>query len=223
MSNTLSQVSTLKDLSDKEIVEGLKATPAGFNNAPYQNEFWYRFAPFVYRVAAQRCQSFKDADDFAKEITQLTFIKALKAIGNFNVNVSLNDKIFKKSLKAWLGKIANNNFNKLYAEYRNQDIDINDLQVEEPSYDLFETLFVPAPEQQPSEVMMLLRAAMLQLKEIDRHIVLTYAGEGCINNTQHISASAMKILCETYRTTSENIRQRKTRALKKIKLFCFKN
>jgi RNA polymerase sigma factor (sigma-70 family) len=223
MSNTLSYKDTLKGLSDRDIVLGLKASDDELYITQLQYEFYRRYAPYVFKVAIQRCQIFKDAEGFAKEITQLTFIKALQAIRNFNIQIGLTDKIFKKTLKAWLGRIANNNFNKLYAEYRNEDIDVEILEVNEPSYNLFDDLYDLPAEEQPSEVLTLLREGMQILKEIDRHILTTYAGEGCLNTTQHLSDNAMNILCETYKTTSENIRQRKNRAYKKLKQYCLKD
>jgi RNA polymerase sigma factor (sigma-70 family) len=223
MSYTLSHKKSLVCISDRDIVLGLKSSDNETLITNYQYEFYRRYAPYVFKVAIQRCQIFTDAQDFAKEITQLTFIKALKNICKFTIAIGVDDNIFKKMLKAWLGRIANNNFNKLYAEYKNEEVELETIATEEPTYDLFEYLFDPVPEEQPSVVLSLLRDAMDQLKEIDKHIITSYAAENCLYTTQHIRDSTMKILCETYNTTPQNIRQRKNRALKKIKLFCFKN
>ncbi|AYL96534.1 RNA polymerase sigma factor [Mucilaginibacter celer] len=223
MSNTLSQTKSLKSISERDIVLGLKSIENDALITQYQNEFYRRYAPYVFKLSVQRCQIFADADDFAKEIMQLTFIKALKTINNFTIALGIDDVILKKMIKAWLGRIANNNFNKLYAEYKNEEVELETVATIEPTYDLFEELFNPVPEEQPSAVLILLREAMEQLKEIDKHIIISYAAENCLYTTQHIRDSTMKILCETYNTTPDNIRQRKNRALKKIKLFCFKN
>ena len=223
MSNTLSHTKSLKSVSDRDIVLGLKSSENETLITQYQYEFYRRYAPYIFKVAVQRCQIFADAQDFAKEITQLTFIKALKNVSNFTIAIGVDDVVFKRMLKAWLGRIANNNFNKLYAEYKNEEVELDTVSTEEPVYDLFEELFDPVPEEQPSAVLSLLREAMEQLKEIDKHIIISYAGENCLYTTQHIRDSTMKILCETYNTTPDNIRQRKNRALKKIKSFCLKN
>jgi hypothetical protein len=62
-----------------------------------------------------------------------------------------------------------------------------------------------------------LKLALNELHEKDRHILLTYADEYCIDNTQHLSDNAMDFLCSAHETNSANIRQRKKRALDKLK------
>ncbi|MDB5142514.1 MAG: sigma-70 family polymerase sigma factor [Mucilaginibacter sp.] len=223
MPDTLVIKTSLCHFTDEELLEGFKRFTYGKHLEQYQFEFYNRFAPYVFRIAIHMCARFKDGEDLAKEITQLTFISAFKAIAKFNYDKNISEKNIKMFVKAWLGKIANNNFNKLYAQIKNSEIDIENIDIIEPSYDLFQTMFDPPPEEQPSEIMIQLQQAINQLKEMDKHIVLTYAAENCLNSTIHISDSAMKILCDTYNTTSENIRQRKNRSLKKIKLFCLKN
>ena len=222
MTSTLSIVKTLKSLSDSDLVLGLKSVEEPSSLARYQTEFWRRFAPYVFKVALQRCQGMADGESLAKDLTQVTFIKAFTAIQKFTIAIG-DDAVFKKLVKGWLGKIANNNFNKLYALRKNEETDLGSLRAEEPSYDMFESLFEPDREEQPSGVTVLLRQAMAQLKDIDRHIIISYADEGCLDSTRHISDNTMHLLCETYKTTSENIRQRKNRALKKIKAYCMKN
>ncbi|SHN32861.1 RNA polymerase sigma factor [Mucilaginibacter sp. OK098] len=220
--NTLSVVKSLKDLSDRDLVLGLKSIEEESSVSRYQTEFYRRFAPYIFKVASQNCQVYPGGDALARDLTQETFIRAFAAIDNFTIIVG-EDAVFKKLIKAWLGKIANRHFLKLYALRKNEDAETECTEAQEPSYDVFDTLFEPPPEEQPSMYVKLLREAMARLKEIDQHIVNSYAAEGCLESTRHISDSTMHLLCETYKTTSENIRKRKNRALQKIREHCFKN
>lgn len=219
--NTLSIAKSLKSLSDRDLVLGLKSVEDAVLPR-YQTEFYRRFAPYIYKVAVQNCQVYPDGEALARDLVQETFIKALNAIEKFTITVG-DDDIFKKHIKGWLGKIANRQFLKLYAERKNANAETECTEADEPTYDQFGTFFDPPREETPSIYVILLREAMGQLKEIDQHIVNAYAAEGCLDSTRHISDRAMYLLCETYQTTSENIRKRKNRALKKIKEHCLKN
>jgi len=70
---------------------------------------------------------------------------------------------------------------------------------------------------------MKLQEALNLLSEKEKHILLTYADEGCIetNRRQKISDSTLQYLCEYYNTTTDAIKQCKKRALDKIKKQCF--
>lgn len=219
--STLSIAKSLKGLSDRDLVLGLKSVDEA-ELSRYQTEFYKRFAPYLYRVAGQCCQIYPDGEALARDLVQETFIKAFAAMGRFTITVG-EDAIFKKHIKGWLGKIANRQFLKLYAERKNANAETECTEAEEPYYDQFDSFFDPPREEIPSVYVKLLREAMGQLKEIDQHIVNAYAAEGCLDSTRHISDRAMHLLCETYQTTSENIRKRKNRALKKIKEHCLKN
>ncbi|WP_161964515.1 RNA polymerase sigma factor [Mucilaginibacter endophyticus] len=219
--STLSIAKSLRGLSDRDLVLGLKSV--GETDLPrYQVEFYRRFAPYIYKVGSQCCQIYPDGNELARDLVQETFIKAFIAIDKFMVTVG-EDAVFKKHIKGWLGKIANRQFLKLYAERKNANAETECTEAEEPSYDQFSSYFDPPREEIPSIYVTLLREAMSQLKDIDQHIVNAYAAEGCLESTRHISDRAMHLLCETYQTTSENIRKRKNRALTKIKAHCLKN
>lgn len=217
---TLKIETRLKKISDAEIMEGLKYTSDQRELKLYENEFYSRYVSYVFKVAMGVCRNFRGSEDLARDVTQETFIKAFAAVKKFKLTEDPRSSASK--IKAWLGKIANNVFLKLYPQLVNTQFDIESLQLKEPSYEIFEDMFDPVEEIHLSEYAILFNDAMNLLKEIDKHIILTYAEENCLNSTQHLSDSAMKILCETYKTTSDNIRQRKHRAYKKIKTFCLK-
>ena len=219
--STLAIAKSLKGLSDRDLVLGLKSVDE--TELPsYQTEFYKRFAPYILKVGRQCCQIYPEPEELAKDLTQETFIKAFAAMDKFTVTVG-EDAVFKRHIKGWLGMIANRQFLKLYAERKNANAETECTEAEEPAYDQFSSYFEPPREETPPVYVTLLREAMSQLKEIDQHIVNAYAAEGCLDSTRHISAQAMHLLCETYQTTSENIRKRKNRALTKIKAHCLKN
>jgi RNA polymerase sigma factor (sigma-70 family) len=222
MTSALSVVKSLKSLSDRDLVLGLKSVEEEASLTRYQTEFYRRFAPYIFKVASQSCRVYPGGDELARDLTQETFIRAFAAIDKFTIIVG-EDAIFKKLIKAWLGRIANRHFLKLYALRKNEDAETECMEIQELSYDMLDSLFDPPAEEQSSEYVKLLREAMIQLKEIDQHIVNSYAAEGCLESSRHISDRTMHLLCETYNTTSENIRKRKNRALKKIREHCFKN
>jgi RNA polymerase sigma factor (sigma-70 family) len=222
MTSALSSAKTLKGFSDRELVIGLKSSEEDSSINNYQREFYRRFAPYIFKIATHSCRIYPDSESLAKDLTQETFISAFNAIDKFTITVG-DDSVFNKKIKGWLGKIANNRFLKLWALRKNENADIEVADEHEPIYDMFEILYDPPLEERPSSAIILLREAMSQLKEIDQHIVNSYAAEGCLESTRHISDRTMHLLCETYQTTSENIRKRKNRALIKIKEHCLKN
>jgi RNA polymerase sigma factor (sigma-70 family) len=222
MLETLHETTPFKKLTENEVVAGLKVSENEKELKFFQYEFYNRFAPYIYKVGCQKCRNFQDSEMMAREILQLTFIKAYKSIGRFTFPEGVEPGKCKLIIKAWLGKIANNEFLKEIGKRVNETIDFDSLGIPEPSYDPFAVLLNDNPVEVPNEFRMKLQEAMNELSEQDKHIILTYAGEGCINSTKHLSSAAMNYLCEHYQTTSEAIRQRKKRALDKIKSICFK-
>ncbi len=109
LTSALSLVKSLKGLSDRDLVLGLKSVEEEASLTRYQTEFYRRFAPYILRIALQSCQIYPNGDALARDLTQETFIRAFIAIDRFIVTVG-EDAVFKKLIKAWLGKIANRHF-----------------------------------------------------------------------------------------------------------------
>ncbi len=208
--------------SDLQIIEGLKNDNDLKELRQFQNLFFHKFKGYIYKVAIHRCLNFHDPQELATDITQETFINAFRKIKDFDLSKETDPNKHEVVIKAWLGRIANNCFNKEYAKRKNE-VYLDDLKTKpvEESFDLFESLYGDDPIEIPSEFRIKLQNAMNLLTEEQKHIVLTYAGEGCINSKQHLSTEAMNFLCKTHSTSSDNIRQIKKRALDKIKKNCF--
>ncbi|MDP2174944.1 MAG: hypothetical protein Q8K70_03435 [Bacteroidota bacterium] len=159
----------------------------------------------------------------ATDITQQTFINAFRKIKDFDLSRESNNSKHEYLIKAWLGTIANNCFNKEYAK-RKDHVYLDDLKSrpEEGEYDMFESLYGDEPIEVPNMFRSKLREAMKGLTEIQNHVIEVYASEGCIHDDKKkLSKEAMNILCKTHDTSSDNIRQIKKRALDKIKKYSF--
>ncbi|RIH66188.1 sigma-70 family RNA polymerase sigma factor [Mariniphaga sediminis] len=185
-----------------------------------QTRFYKIFAGYVYKLAVQSCSNFVDPNFLAKEVVQNTFIKAFDYLPNFTFKSGIKDEEANKIIKALLGQIGNKVLLNTIAEYINEKRCNKKIEIEELK--IFENEDEELNVQPISNIFMKkLQSALNDLKEKDKHIVLTYAAEDCIDNTRHISENAMEFLCSAHKTTSANIRQRKKRALDKIKSKCF--
>ena len=180
-----------------------------------QSQFYKRYAGYIYKIALQGCSNFSDPEFFAKEILQKTFIKAFEYIHKFNLKDDLDDKQTNKIIKAWLGKIGNKVFLSTIGDYQKEQ---SRFKLPEPENYLEEgDKEIEEPPEISNIFMQKLKLALNELNEKDRHILLTYADEYCIDNTQHLSDNAMDFLCSVHETNPANIRQRKKRALDKLK------
>lgn len=181
-----------------------------------QTQFYKRYAGYIYKIALQGCSNFSEPEFFAKEVLQKTFIKAFEYIHNFNIKDCLDNNQINKIIKTWLGNISNKVFLSIIREHQKEQsrfklLEPENYLIEEDNEEIKEF-----PEIS-NIFMQKLKLALNELNEKDRHIILTHADEYCIDNTQHLSDNAMDFLCSVYETNPVNIRQRKKRALDKLK------
>ena len=184
-----------------------------------ESRFYEKYAGYIYKITLQGSSNFSDPEFIAKEVVQKTFIKAFEYISNFELKEGLSDIEAIKIIKAWLGNIGNKVFLSTIGIFENEQTRFKHLEIEK--LNLVDGCNNQISSQISNVFMQKLHAALGDLKEKDQHIILTYASEGCIDNTRHLSDNAMNFLCSVYETTSANIRQRKKRALDKIKKKCF--
>jgi len=114
-----------------------------------------------------------------------------------------------KGFKAWLSRVAKNEFKRLVAEYYKDTISLEKMSSEPAieSEELADDLFINVNFK-------VLDEALNMLSERDRHILLTlylYYEEG-----KNTPSDVLKILCKMYDTTNPNIRKIKERSEKKI-------
>lgn len=210
------------NLTDQQLVEKLKEEDDEIEYNRLYREFYNRFSNRIYRNACIVCSNFADTSDMAREITQLTFINAEKALFKFKFPEDSKPENHKYIVLGWLGTIANNLFKKEYAKKTDQISVEEEPQIfvakEKLDFDkLFnEDLFIETP----SKFRLKLQAGMDKLTEREKYILEVYAHEQCIGSKQHLGDKALRELCELYDTNSVNIRQIKKRALDKLKKYC---
>jgi RNA polymerase sigma factor (sigma-70 family) len=203
----------------QQIIAGLKEEKDDNNRRIFQNLFYSKYVNYIYKGATNLCRNFPEPEELAKDITQEAFIKAFEKIQSFNLSKEADERKHEYMIKAWMGRIANNCFLKLYAKRKNEVYENEEgyLDANDEQYDMFQSLFGETQLEVLSVNRIRLQEALNSLKEEHRHILLTYAREGCINSTQHLSDAAMEYLCKTHDTNSDYIRQIKHRSLKNIK------
>jgi DNA-directed RNA polymerase specialized sigma24 family protein len=211
----------LTSISDEKIIEGIKNVQEENELKFFQYEFYNRFAGYIYKVALYKFRNFNDPDFLAREVLQKTFITAYEKIFKFKFPSGSSPKDHTKIIKAWLGRIAENESKKAIGKTVNENIEYDTLNLPEPSYDQFEDIYGEPIKETPNEFRNKLQLALNVLSVKEKHIILTYAGEDCIDSDKHLSKSALNYLCQYYETTSASIRQCKKRALDKIKKSCF--
>ncbi|HRN72629.1 MAG TPA: sigma-70 family RNA polymerase sigma factor [Ginsengibacter sp.] len=209
------------NLTVQQIVDGLKEDDDLKRLRLFQHQFFHKFKGYIYKIAIHRCLSFHDSQEMATDITQQTFINAFRKIKDFDLSKEPDQSKHEVIIKAWLGTIANNCFNKEYTK-RKAQVYLDDLKSkpEVGEYDMFESLYGDEPIEIPNEFRSKLRQAMMQLTDVQRHVIEIYAGEDCINSTKKLSPEKLNYLCKIFETSSDNIRQTKKRALDKIKKIC---
>lgn len=212
-------------ISLEMLLEGLKSTIDEMEQRQLQFEFYSRFSRYLYKAALQKFRNFRDPEFLTEEVLQKTFITAFEKIkaDKFSFPAKATAADHDKITKAWLGKIATNESKKAIGKIVNDKVDYEQLELPEPTYDQFGNIYGERIEEVPNEFKLKLQAALNLLSEKEKHIILTYAAEGCIetNRRQKISDSTLQYLCEYYSTTTDAIKQCKKRALDKIKKHCF--
>ena len=205
------------------IIEGLQNTYEEKDLELYKFEFYNRFAEYIYKAALYKFRNYSNTQLLSEEVLQNTFITAFEKVLKFKFPVNSLPVEHDKIIKAWLGKIAENEAKKSIGRIINNKIDYDSLKLPEPEYEQFDNIYGDPLPKTPNEFMLRLQEALNLLSEKERHIILTYADEGCINTNrkQHISDSSLQYLCEYYQTTPEAIKQCKKRTLDKIKKLLF--
>ena len=108
---------TLKiSYSDAQLVKGIN-DHKGSQQRHFQNIFYDRYKGYVYKAATQRCRNFAEPEQLALDVTQVTFTRVFKLIKDFTFKDDTPPEEHPYILKAWIGKIAEHSFKKVYAEY----------------------------------------------------------------------------------------------------------
>jgi RNA polymerase sigma factor (sigma-70 family) len=210
-----SKPSALSDLADKELFELMKNHESNEENAKLAwEEFYLRYARYLWNCCLRQCKSVPDGNSVALDIFQSTMRKVYDKAGKFDSNGSLG-------VKAWLSKVAQNEFRDYYKKYHlhftndepEKDV-IDEVEVYEDSID--DSLAEKVETIQFSHLTQLL--SKLNEKEYD--VLITYMSYHQIDKPlAHLPDPEMDRLCKKYTIKSEAVRQIRLRAMKKLKKF----
>lgn len=199
----INQASALIDKSDEELFEKMALNNGAEANGAFV-VFHNRYKGYLWKACLYVTRKNNLNETIAEDIFQNTLIKVYTRASTFKANVGV---------KAWLGKIASH---ELINYYRKNQID---------SIDFLPYDEVPEKEEDQTQLNVLptlnqikLDNALELLTEQERHILMTYMRYFDFQNPKrHLPTTEMEKLCEIYKTSSDNIRQIKHRALKKVK------
>jgi len=176
--------------------------------------FYNRFYSFVENVVTHYLNKIDKYDEaLASSIIDDTFMKVFQKAETFK-KPDIPDEEVNFLIKGWLSTIAENETKKAFKKFYSKEKAIDE--------DFWQDLKTIALEnnnkpQTQSIKMQLLKSSLNQLKERDKHILITYMLFNQKGKT--IPRNEMKILCDMFNTTSDNIRQIKSRSMKKIRKY----
>ena len=175
--------------------------------------FYTRYEGYVFTVARRVCASHPGSShELFEAVYQNTFMRVFTRAATFDPSkVTANDLI--AGVKAWLGRIADNELKQLLRERTGQPL----LQLV-TEIALFEDGMLPdSPEDAGSPVSLerqLLDQALATLSERDRYILLqsmAYEQEG-----KYLPAAFINDTCALFGITKLNLRKIKSTAYKKV-------
>jgi DNA-directed RNA polymerase specialized sigma24 family protein len=219
--NLLFKSSPYAHCTDREVIYGLKQCKNDLERDAYYSEFYNRYARYVYYIVYNSCRinNIPNPTDSADDITQEIFIKLNAKLKDFVFSNEPDLVIDKRKIKAWIGVSANRILIREIIKLQNGFLNVESLEMPIPVFEhAGELKGSPITSENVSNYKLLERALEI-LSEDERIIVLTYAAEGCICSTKHLSVGAMEFLTNSLNTSSGTIRQKKRRALDKILSF----
>ncbi|MBL7889725.1 MAG: sigma-70 family RNA polymerase sigma factor [Bacteroidia bacterium] len=199
----------LKDEQNLSILKGISnAKNDKVNGDQAFNEFYYRFHRYVWNVAYRVCSNFsKDsavAEDLFQEVFKRVYLKADLLVKGKEGEIS------DVTIKAWLGKIANNALMDYIRgnEIENQGVELVIGVHEGRDYQ---------PDEEIQEVvdvnLATLQAVMEKLPEKEKEILYLYL----YNTEKKVSSADLKRLAEKHGIKSDSIRRTYYRILDDLK------
>lgn len=175
------------------------------------NEFYRRYKDYLYTVCKKACSSWSVyGSDLHEAVFQHTILKVYERAETFiEVETLPDDKAKERRTKAWLGKIASNELEQILRK-SDKNIDFTDnlpevsLTDSENKDDSIETI-----------EHILLNRALASLKERERDILITYMRYD--DGNKKLPPEEIDRLCEHWQVLQDNLRQIKSRAMKKVK------
>lgn len=185
-------------------------------------EFYSRYSRFVTAVVVKNCpkgSAYYD-ESLIKGTVHNTFLKVYLRAETFKTEGETDEVKLERRIKAWLSQIAKNEMMQLLKTtipyLNNHKFTENDTSTEPadlPSY---------LRDDEPTSIERdLIDRALASLPERDRDVLLTYTRFQ--KGKKKLPTEELERLATLYDTTSENLRQIKSRAFKKVKDFIRSN
>lgn len=202
----------LEKATDLEVIErmALGDLDEGKSNEAFA-EFHRRYAVGLFSTCRYVCRMLPNPDDVAADLTEDVLIRAFAYSNSYNAN--------RASIKTWLNRIAQNEFNDYYKEFRRNHPTISE-EKETESNEVDLDLEDEAPFDRSKINGERLEIALGILDSMERDILMTHMIYKDIDNLDsQIPANIMKELCQIYKKKPNSIRKLKSRAMAKIKTF----
>lgn len=210
---------SLEGKTDWELVTMLSKNDS---SSVIQTEFFNRYKSFLLQICRKRCRLFDGGDQLAEDIFQNTMLKALNNIDSLLKKLSPDNTKISQHIKAWLATIARNEFReflrknpeekKLSDPFRLKSDEIDDYKIK---YELNEN--EEMLKTKPSFYEEELKKGLSILSDRERHILMVYMEYYDPQNiNKHLPNEVIAVLCKQYNINSINLRQVKSRALRKL-------
>lgn len=209
----LQEKTGLEQVSDIEIIERMSFGDLDKKKSHEAfAEFHRRYAEGIFSTCSYVCRMLPDSQEAAADLTENVLLRAFTYAASYNPN--------RASIKTWLNKIAQNEFNDLYAEFRlhhpndSKDDSDDDIKLDVEDDTPIDRAIINGEK---------LEIALNTLNAMERDILMTHMMHKDIDNTDsQIPTSVMDDLCKLYQKKPFTIRKIKSRAISKIKTFILK-
>lgn len=178
------------------------------------NEFHRRYEGYLFAVASRVCRQFPGtANELFDAVVQNTFLKAYQRAGTFDAG-KVKAAQLEAGVKAWLGRIADNEHKALLRELQSQmPLSL----VEDVA--IYEGDYAYDPSQEPNEAPVSVYRALLDeslaaLTETERYILmnsLAYEQDG-----KYLPSAFIASTCAMFNISKVNFRKIKSLAFKKV-------
>lgn len=176
------------------------------------NEFYIRYAKYVWNRCLSQCKTAPEGDVLAKDIFQNTMQKVYENAEKFDLEK--NDGV-----KGWLSSIVHNEFytyfNKYHLKFSNEEYaDIEDTQEDEETLILEDALY----DKFAGANFEVLKKLLSGLTEKEYKVIMTYMKFHQLDNPgSHLPDAEIRKLCAELNITAATARQIKRRGLLKLK------
>ncbi len=177
------------------------------------NDFYYRYKNYLYTIIKKACKSW---EMYGNDLVEATFENTLLTVyakaESFIVIERIPIENQERRMKAWLGKIANNEMLKLLRDSRTEKDKVEYIEDLTFFEDIYEDIEVPK-----SQDILLAERALNSLSERERDILVTYLMFQ--DGNKQLPRDEIQKLSDIWNVHSDNLRQIKKRAMSKLEMY----